>query len=99
MTLFDRTAFQRDLLFIIASEDRPSGQDVKARFEAAAETDVNRGNVYPNLDVLVEEGFVEKGRLDSRSNYYVLTEKGERCLRRRREWERTQLEPASKAEP
>lgn len=91
MTLFDRTAFQRDLLFIIASEDRPSGQDIKARFEEEAETDVNRGNVYPNLDVLVNEGFVEKGRLDSRTNYYSLTEKGVSRLRQRHEWERAKL--------
>jgi len=91
MALFDRTAFQRDLLFIIASADRPSGQDIKARFEAEAATDVNRGNVYPNLDTLVEEGYVEKGRLDSRTNYYSLTEKGFHRLRQRHEWERAKL--------
>ena len=91
MALFNRTAFQRDLLFVIASLNRPSGQDIKERFESEAGTDVNRGNVYPNLDALVEEGLVEKGRIDSRTNCYTLTEKGRRRLRRRHEWERTQL--------
>ena len=92
MTLFDQTAFQRDLLFVIANLDRPSGQDIKERIESETGSEVNRGKVNPNLDTLVEEGLVEKGRIDSRTNYYALTEKGSRCLRRRHEWEREQME-------
>ena len=91
MALFDQTAFRRDLLFVVASLDRPSGQDIKERIESETGDEVNRGNVYPNLDALVEEGLVEKGRIDSRTNYYALTEKGRRRLRRRHEWEKTQL--------
>jgi DNA-binding PadR family transcriptional regulator len=92
MALFDRTALQRDLLFVIASTQQPSGQDLKQRFEAETSTDLNRGNIYPNLDRLVGAEFVEKGKLDSRANYYTLTDRGSRCLLQRNEWERAQLQ-------
>jgi len=91
MSLFKITAFQRDLLFIIPSLDHPTGQDIKSQFEDETATEVNRGNVYPNLDTLVEKGFVEKESLDRRANCYLLTEKGVYCLHQRHEWEQEQL--------
>ena len=42
--------------------------------------DVNHGRLYPNLDELVEDGYLEKGDLDRRTNYYELTEYGEEQL-------------------
>jgi len=91
MSLFELTAVQRDLLFIIAQCDQPSGQTIKARFEAATDTTVSAGQIYPNLDTLVDMGVVEKGQLDRRANYYTLTERGVRRLRERQSWEQTQL--------
>jgi DNA-binding PadR family transcriptional regulator len=49
--------------------------------------DVNHGRLYPNLDALVEEGYVNKGQHDRRTNYYELSEKGQRAIEDRREWE------------
>jgi DNA-binding PadR family transcriptional regulator len=36
--------------------------------------------LYPNLDALVEAGFLEKGKLDDRTNEYRLTEAGRTFL-------------------
>jgi DNA-binding PadR family transcriptional regulator len=84
--MFELTGFQRDLLYTIAGLDKPSGQRV---LEEISEDvgEVNHGRLYPNLDALVEEGYVERGEQDRRTNYYEITEAGTRVLRERREWE------------
>lgn len=87
MYLFELTGFQRDLLYVIAGLDEPSGQSVKERIEEEIEREVNHGRLYPNLDTLVENGFVVKGELDRRTNYYELSEHGRTALIDRREWE------------
>ena len=84
--VFGLTGFQRDLLTVIAGLDRPSGQDVKEELQTHLE-DINHGRLYPNLDTVVEEGYVEKGEIDRRTNYYTLSEKGHRALENRRQWE------------
>jgi DNA-binding PadR family transcriptional regulator len=86
MSMFELTGFQRDLLYVIASADRPSGQQIK---ESISEDvgEVNHGRLYPNLDTLVERGLVEKGQLDRRTNYYQLAEEGRAAIEARREWE------------
>ncbi len=92
MSLFQLTGFQRDLAYIIANLDQPSGQVIKERLEEELEIETNHGRLYPNLDVLVEEGFVERGDLDRRTNYYVLSDTGRQALLERREWEDQFLE-------
>lgn len=84
----DLTGFQRDLLYVIAGADKPSGQDIKAEIESYYSSEINHGRLYPNLDTLVNKGLVEKGELDRRTNYYAITEDGERAIRDRRDWER-----------
>jgi len=83
---FDLTGFQRDLLYVIAGSDQPSGQTVKQKLDTYIEN-VNHGRLYPNLDELVDHGLVEKGTQTKRTNYYELTPRGEQLLARRREWE------------
>ena len=63
MPLFRLTGFQRDLLCVIAGLDQPSGQAIKERIEDEIETEVNHGRLYPNLDTLVENELVVKGKL------------------------------------
>ncbi|AUV82783.1 PadR family transcriptional regulator [Salinigranum rubrum] len=87
MSLFQLTGFQRDLMFVIADLDQPSGQAIKERLEEELGIETNHGRLYPNLDTLVEEGFVERGNLDRRTNYYVLSDAGRQALVERREWE------------
>lgn len=84
--LFELTSFQRDLLYVIAGAERPSGQEIKTELQASME-EITHGRLYPNLDTLVEREYVEKGESDRRTNFYELTEKGLSGLRDRREWE------------
>lgn len=79
----DLTGFQRDLLYVIAGADHPSGQDLK--------TEINHGRLYPYLDTLVTTGLVEKGELDRRTNYYAITATGKEAIHQRREWEQQYL--------
>lgn len=82
----DLTGFQRDLLYVIAGFDRPSGQDIKEEIEGYYSNEINHGRLYPNLDTLVNKGLVEKGQLDRRTNYYTITADGEQAIVERQEW-------------
>lgn len=90
--MHELTGFQRDLLYVIAAAEQPSGQDVKAEIEGYYSADINHGRLYPNLDTLVDRGLVEKGQLDRRTNYYDITEEGEQLIQERREWESQYVE-------
>jgi DNA-binding PadR family transcriptional regulator len=81
------TGFQRDLLHIIAGLDEPHGLKIKNKLEQYYGTEVHHGRLYPNLDTLTEIGVLEKGEVDRRTNYYILTQHGRRALETRREWE------------
>ncbi|QFU84790.1 PadR family transcriptional regulator [Natronorubrum aibiense] len=82
----DLTGFQRDLLYVIAGADQPSGQDVKDEIEQYYSSEINHGRLYPNLDTLVNKELVEKGRLDRRTNYYASTDDGEEAIKERHDW-------------
>ena len=86
------TGFQRDLLYVIAGLERPSGQDIKERLEARSGRDITHGRLYPNLDVLVTNEFVEKGEIDRRTNYYAATDYGLDALQSYHEWGDEQLQ-------
>jgi len=85
--MYDLTGFQRDLLYTIAGKEEPHGLAIKAELEDYYEKEIHHGRLYPNLDTLVDKGLVEKGQLDRRTNYYMLTSRGEREIEARREWE------------
>jgi DNA-binding PadR family transcriptional regulator len=92
MSMFQLTGFQRDLLYVIASLDRPSGQRITERIQETTDREVTHGRLYPNLDVLEEEGLIERGEQDRRTNYYELTEAGVQAMVERREWEESVVE-------
>jgi DNA-binding PadR family transcriptional regulator len=81
------TAFQRDILCVVAGMDEPHGLAIKAELEDYYEGEVNHGRLYPNLDDLVEQNLLDKGAHDQRTNCYTVTEEGRRSLGRRRRWE------------
>lgn len=81
------TGFQRDLMYVLAGFDQPSGQSVKDEIETYYGSEINHGWLYPNLDTLVEEGYVKKGELDRRTNFYAITDAGRDAIRERRDWE------------
>jgi DNA-binding PadR family transcriptional regulator len=91
--MHDLTGFQRDLLYVIAGRDDPHGLAIKADLDDYYGTEINHGRLYPNLDVLVDKGLVEKGKLDDRTNVYTLTRRGRREVGARREWEAGYVDP------
>jgi len=89
----DLTAFQRDLLYVIAGLGEPHGLAIKEELEQYYGGEVHHGRLYPNLDALVEKGLVSKGSRDKRTNEYTLTVRGERELSARQEWVAQYIEP------
>ena len=86
----DLTAFQRDILYVIAGLDDdtpPYGLAIKEELDRHYSDEINHGRLYPNLNELAEMGLVEKGSVDDRTNSYGLTERGHREIEARREWE------------
>jgi transcriptional regulator, PadR family len=80
----DLSAFQREALLAIArleTDDEESyGLGIKRALEHRLGEDVNHGQLYPNLDELIELGLLEKSELDRRTNEYLLTDAGRRLL-------------------
>lgn len=83
----DLTGFQRDMLFVVAKLDGPSGLAVKDELEQYYEREIRHGRLYPNLDALVENGLIEKGQHDQRTNKYLLRNRGRQEIRSRLEWQ------------
>jgi DNA-binding PadR family transcriptional regulator len=83
----DLTGFQRDLLVVTAGLDDPNGLDIKDDLEEYYTGEINHGRLYPNLDTLVNKGLLEKAKADERTNRYLLTDRGDRELQSRRDWE------------
>jgi len=83
--VFDLTGFQRDLLYVIAGLDEPHGLAIAEEIADQHGPDINPGQLYPNLDALVEEGFVEKQQ-NPQKNVYSVTEKGCEALQERHQW-------------
>jgi len=90
--MYDLTGFQRDLLYCVASLNEPSGAEIRRELEAYNAAEVNHGRLYPNLNDLVDEGVIEKGNKDDRTNLYTLTPLGRELIEERRQWEDAQLE-------
>ena len=85
--MYDLTGFQRDLLTVTAGLDEPHGLAIKDELQNVYETEIHHGRLYPNLDTLVENGLINKGEVDKRTNYYTVTQRGRRELQARRDWE------------
>jgi len=78
------TAFKYEALAAVAALTEPSGQDIRRWMEhnqnPTTTAHVNHGRLYPNLDELVDDGLLEKGEQDARTNYYALTDAGRHRL-------------------
>lgn len=70
------TAFQRDAMRFLAKTGRIYGLGLKRELEDWYGSPVNHGRLYPNLDKLVGAGLVNKGKIDDRTNWYELSERG-----------------------
>lgn len=79
------SGFQRDLIHVINSASGSKGLEIKDILEDyRGETDTSR--LYPNLDELVEMGYVNKEEMNGRTNAYSLTEQGKKARRERLDW-------------
>lgn len=87
----DLSAFQRDLLTVIAGLDAPKGLTIKGVLEEQYGESVSHGRIYPNLDKLADKGLVEIGSKDRRTNEYRITARGKLILDGHCAWIRTQL--------
>jgi DNA-binding MarR family transcriptional regulator len=79
------TKFQLRTLAILAEEAR-YGLAIKRELAQYYGKVVNHGQLYPNLDTLVEKGFVAKTELDQRTNEYSLTDAGAQALAEEIHW-------------
>ena len=86
----DLSAFQRDLLFVIDGMGEPYGLGIKAELEAYRGTPINPGQLYPNLNALVEQGYLTKQAKDERTNLYLPTDRVAAAIADRRAWEAEQ---------
>ena len=77
---FDLNSSKRDLIVEIYQLDQPSGQDIRHRMKAEHNEDVDHGRLYPNLNDLVDLGLLDKGEQNLRSNYYQITNVGQRLV-------------------
>lgn len=85
------SSFQRDLLFVLAGSDAPSGQEVKAELEDSTDESILPGQLYPNLDELHDRGLVRKEDRDGRTNQYVITEQGRQVLAEVCRWQHSHV--------
>nr|WP_237560647.1 helix-turn-helix transcriptional regulator [Halostella litorea] len=74
----------------IADLGAPKGLAIKEYLEADYD-ELNHSRLYPNLDVLVERGFVAKREKDRRTNSYELTDRGRRVIRANEAWNRQRV--------
>ena len=79
------TKFQELILAILAEEGR-YGLAIKEELEDYYGEEVNHGRLYPNLDDLAEQGYVEIGEIDKRTNNYAITDAGRSVLEGELEW-------------
>ncbi|RRJ28502.1 PadR family transcriptional regulator [Halocatena pleomorpha] len=89
--MHDLTAFQRDVLYVLAGRNEPHGFAIRDELEDYYDKRINTGQLYPSLDRLVEKGLVEKGKRDQRTNAYTLTRRGQREIDARTDWETQQV--------
>ncbi|WP_227379816.1 PadR family transcriptional regulator [Haladaptatus halobius] len=90
--MHDLTGFQRDLLYVVKGLNDPHGLAIKDDLEGYYDKEVHHGRLYPNLDALVDKGLIEKSEKDRRTNIYTLTQRGQREIEARRDWEQEYLE-------
>lgn len=96
-TASELSAFQQTILTVLAEESR-YGLAIKRELEAYYVDDVNHGQLYPNLDELVEMGLIAKAELDGRTNEYELTEAGYDALLTQLAWQFDQIGTDGRAE-
>lgn len=89
--IFELTGFQRDLLFVVSALEEPSGQEIRAELERTQDRNVQPGQLYRNLDQLVDRSLIRKRDTAGRANHYTITEKGETVVSDLHDWRQRHL--------
>lgn len=74
------TRFKLELLYRLVQMGPSKGLAIKDALSNQYDSKVNHGRLYPNLDELVEDGYIDKSERDKRTNEYVVTEAGRELL-------------------
>lgn len=80
------TGFYREILAITIGSVGLSGAQIQERLEPICGDSVNNSRLYPALDALVEENYLEKIKVNGRRNEYTVTEKGKHAVFAYRDW-------------
>ena len=91
-SLANCSAFERDILWILANDGEQPGVEIRNALMDYYGKPVNHGQLYPNLDGLVDDGLIGKRKIDGRTNGYSLTKAGRRALSERQVWQETSAE-------
>lgn len=83
----DLTAFQRDLLWTLDHEGGRKGLALLDELEDYYDEDLNHGRLYPNLQKLEEQGWIDVGARDRRTNEYRLTDAAKGAIDARQQWQ------------
>lgn len=79
--------FKLRILALLAShDDAPKGVTLKRELRSYYGRDVNHGQLYQNLNELVDDGYVAKGAKVKRTNAYSLTHEGREVLASEISW-------------
>ena len=79
----DLTAFQLDILMAIpraeahVDHDLPHGLAVKDYLSQRREGEIHHGRLYPNIEQLVDAGYVERVDIDDRTKGLRVTDAGQ----------------------
>ncbi|WP_092907941.1 helix-turn-helix transcriptional regulator [Halostagnicola kamekurae] len=92
------SSFERNILFVLAKLGPSKGVVVKNELQNLYDQEINHGRLYPNLDDLVDVGYVDKSERDQRTNEYALTNKAQKALQTQLNWEKKCLEEVDEAE-
>jgi len=80
------TAFQRDILWVLAHGGPMKGLAVEDILETYYDERINHGRLYQNLDALSDASYVDKNPRDDRTNEYALTTDAKQAMQRRQTW-------------
>ena len=90
--MYELTGFQRDILYCVAGLNEPHGLEIGRELAESSSIEVNHGRLYPNLNDLVEQGLLSKGKKDNRTNLYELTPLARELIEERRQWEDAKIQ-------
>lgn len=93
--MYDLTSLQRDLLYVIAGLDSPTGLDVRDELGDYYGRKIPPGRLHPNLHTLVDRGLVKDEDKKERIVTYTITSHGKQELADRQAWKTNILENIS----